>query len=338
MMQNPILRSLQAGAHQGAGYMANTRALRYITVSAIGAVAASLWITSRYRRWYAAAMELLHSRSSVLQTACGPMEFARSGAGRPVLVVHGLIGGYDQGLAISELLALPQFEFIAVSRPGYLRTPLETGRTFDQQADAMAALLDELHIAETAVMGISAGGGPALAFARRHAARCTGLVLLSAVTKRLVRSDVELPQAIRLAESALADLGSWVFRLALHWNPRLAAAGTLLPEELELLRDRSVSDAFLRTTDTFAPLLPRKPGMLNDEVQIKSMPRNVSTVPCSRVLIAHGTRDVVVPYEHAVEQAAATPGARLLPIAGGGHMAGIFHPADIRAGIGSVLG
>ncbi|TFG27957.1 hypothetical protein EU528_11965 [Candidatus Thorarchaeota archaeon] len=46
---------------------------------------------------------------------------------------------------------------MTVSRPGYLRTPISTGVAFENQADAIAALLDELDIPQAAVLGASAG-------------------------------------------------------------------------------------------------------------------------------------------------------------------------------------
>lgn len=54
------------------------------------------------------------------------------------------------------------------SRPGYDRTPAWVGRSAQEAADALAALLDRLAIADVAVVAISAAGHTAIELARRH--------------------------------------------------------------------------------------------------------------------------------------------------------------------------
>ena len=98
-------------------------------------------VTIRYRRWEQATKNRLQRESQVIQTDSGEIEYATMGEGPAVLVLHGLKGGYDQGIVTAALLNETNFEFIAVSRPGYLRTPLETGLTPEEQADALATLL-----------------------------------------------------------------------------------------------------------------------------------------------------------------------------------------------------
>jgi hypothetical protein len=44
-------------------------------------------------------------------------------------------------------------ELLVPSRPGYLRTPLESGRTPEDQADLYAAMLDSLEIERAAHLG-----------------------------------------------------------------------------------------------------------------------------------------------------------------------------------------
>lgn len=82
----------------------------------------------------------------IVHTAQGPVEYAERGHGEAILTIHGSQGGWDQGLVAGEHLHVNGFGIIAPSRPGYLGTPLSTGRTFAQQGDALAALLDALGI------------------------------------------------------------------------------------------------------------------------------------------------------------------------------------------------
>ena len=70
---------------------------------------------------------------------------------------------------------------IAPSRPGYLGTVLDVGKTPRDQADAYADLLDALSIRKAAIVALSGGGPSAIQFAAHHADRCAALVLISAV-------------------------------------------------------------------------------------------------------------------------------------------------------------
>src|SRR5947208_14039109 len=81
-----------------------------------------------YLAWKHRAVTSLQTGSSVIETALGPVEYCMRGQGPVVLVAHGSPGGYDQGSAFSKLVG-DRRTFIAVSRPGYLRTPLSTGET-----------------------------------------------------------------------------------------------------------------------------------------------------------------------------------------------------------------
>ncbi len=92
-------------------------------------------------------------------------------------------GGYDQSIAsaLSRPESIAGFKVIAISRPGYLRTPLQSGVTPAEQADVYAALLDELNIKTTIVYGASGGAPSAL---RRPARGCS-----SSVSRANARAD-----------------------------------------------------------------------------------------------------------------------------------------------------
>ncbi|HET6371293.1 MAG TPA: alpha/beta hydrolase, partial [Nitrospiria bacterium] len=100
----------------------------------------------RYRRDIRRARERVSTGSRIAETSCGPIEYAVAGEGIPVLVVHGAGGGFDQGLDISMPLVQNGFRLIAMSRFGYLRTPLPEDASAAAQADAHAALLDALNV------------------------------------------------------------------------------------------------------------------------------------------------------------------------------------------------
>ena len=114
----------------------------------------------------------------MIETACGPIEYARIGKGYPVLVVHGAMGGFDQGLWLAHGFDLSEYQVISVSRFGYLRSPVPAGANLDLQADAFASLLDALEIRQAAVFAVSAGSTSAIRFAARHPERVSALILL----------------------------------------------------------------------------------------------------------------------------------------------------------------
>jgi pimeloyl-ACP methyl ester carboxylesterase len=123
----------------------------------------------------------------VVQTPCGPIEYARVGQGYPVLVVHGDMGGFDQGLMTAKPVIDAGFQVISISRFGYLRTPMPAEASVNIQADTFACLLDALGIQQAAVFGFSAGATSSLRFAVRHPERVSALILLSPAAPGNVR-------------------------------------------------------------------------------------------------------------------------------------------------------
>ena len=138
----------------------------------------------RYHRWKQQQRQrLLLSESRLLETTRGTVEYQMEGVGQVVLMLHGSPGGYDQGLAVARFLDLSGFTLLALSRPGYRRTPLSSGETPEAQADLFAATLDALNVSQVVVIAHSGGGPAALQFALRYPQRCQGLLLLSALSQ-----------------------------------------------------------------------------------------------------------------------------------------------------------
>ena len=134
----------------------------------------------RLRSSYLADLQAARARiaqgSRIVQTRSGPVEVGISAGSRPLLMIHGTGGGFDQGLHFAQRLTDAGWRVIAPSRFGYLRTPFPADASTDAQADALADLLDALGIHRLPVLGGSAGALPALALALRHPARCSALV------------------------------------------------------------------------------------------------------------------------------------------------------------------
>src|SRR5690606_1735279 len=98
------------------------------------------------------------------------------------------------------------------SRPGYLDTPLSSGASFQAQADLYAALLDELGVEKTVVLGASGGGHAALQFAIRHPDRTLGLLLYAPETKAAAPGTLDprdLPELSRFRMLTI-EAGMWL--------------------------------------------------------------------------------------------------------------------------------
>ncbi|SIT66563.1 alpha/beta fold hydrolase [Microbacterium sp. RU33B] len=249
-----------------------------------------------------------------ISTAAGRMEYQEAGSGLPLLLLHGTPGGSDQGLAAARVLAV-RARVIAPSRPGYLGTPLTTGLTPSEQADAMIALLDELGVRSAVVLGVSGGGMAAAALAARHPERVRGLVLWSAVT-----TPARIP-VWPLTHGPLArrSTGEALLR-ALRRSPRLLIG--------RAARDETAAESALAIAETVFPIQPRRDGLVNDARQASRLDAGMLADITVPVLVVHGTKDRNVPYRHAENAMRALPHARLVTVTGADHWT---TPADRQA-------
>lgn len=302
------------------------------------------WIGSLYRDDIYRARERVATGSLMAETRCGPVEYAVAGVGAPVLVVHGAGGGYDQGLDLAAPLFQAGFRVIAVSRFGYLRTPLPQDASAAAQADAYACLLDALGIRRAAVLGASAGAPSATQFALRYPARCKALVLLVPAIYAprpggapSVRSASERssPAAGFLLETALKS--DFLFWLA----PRLSRAmvdRTILGTPPEVIERASPEDQarVTKLTEHILPVSERRFGLSNDGRVVSGLPRydlERIAVPTLAISMAD---DLYGTYDGARYTAEHVPGARFIGYPTGGHTA-IGHQQEISAAITSFL-
>ena len=144
---------------------------------ALAAVLAAGWLA--YQDDLRREVERVSSGSQLVDTPCGPIEFAAAGSGPAVLLVHGAGGGFDQVLEFVDQFAGAGFRAVAMSRFGYLRTPLPADASAAAQADAHACLLDALKIERAALFGALAVDP------EERPLRALGLVRAGVTVKRL---------------------------------------------------------------------------------------------------------------------------------------------------------
>ena len=292
-----------------------------------------------YRRDLAAARARLAGASELVTTPCGPIEYAAVGTGPPILLVHGAGGGFDQGVAIGAPLAARGYRVIAMSRFGYLRTPLPTDASAAAQGDAHECLLDAVGLDRAAVIGVSAGAPSALQLAVRHPERVSALVLMvpaAFVPRQGGAAPVRTPPGtLQLFDTALrSDFLFWAIRRA---APNLMIRGLLgTPPELVARATSAEQERLAAMLDQILPVTDRRVGLLNDAVvttQIERYPLERITAPTLTISAAD---DLYGTYDAARYSAEQIPGARFIGYPDGGHML-VGRNADVTSSIAEFL-
>jgi 2-hydroxy-6-oxonona-2,4-dienedioate hydrolase len=304
-------------------------------------LSAAVW--SRYRRDIRRAHARIAAGSRIVDTAAGPIEYGSIGEGPPVLVVHGAGGGFDQGLEIAAPLANRGFRLIAMSRFGYLRTPLPAQASAAAQADAHAGLLDALDVPRAAVVGASAGGPSSLQLARRHPERTAALVLLVPAAYPFQvgeRPEGAAPAKRSRAAQFLFDktLGSDLLFWAAARIARATIVRTVLGTPPSLLRGASAGERerVARVLDHIEPLSRRRLGLLNDASVLRALPRYELERIASPTLILGVADCLYGTYEGARYCAEHIPGARFVGYPTGGHL-WVGHQAEVMDAVAGFL-
>lgn len=280
-------------------------------------VAVSVGVGIRLRRRYhddvaRATLRLAQYGAQIAQTACGPIEYATTGQGIPVLELHGVFGGFDQGLVVSRPVLGDGFQIIAPSRFGYLGTPLPSSASPASQADAHAALLDHLGIRRACVMAHSAGSPSAIQLALRHPHRVAALVLLvpAAPGPGPTAPPKSLARALFKTDALFWFLATYL--------PSAVPIG--VPRGLELTPSEETEVD--RVMQTLLPATPRRDGFLFDVfVSTPSLNSGCSFGDISApTLVVTATDDPLALPDNARRLAAAIPNARLFEVERGGHL------------------
>jgi len=263
----------------------------------------------------------------IMETDAGPVEYAVRGQGPALLVLHGGPGGFDQGLGLAEPFRASGFTAVAVSRPGYLGTPLETGVSCEEQADAMAAFVNELAMGPLPVVAASAGAPVGYLLAGRHPESVRALVAIDGVSRRYDPDISFLDEAFFLSRTGL-----WFTAFMAEHFPETTLKSMFMTEST--LDKKSIAR---RVESVLADPLKlayfkmmfcsldkkfksRKQGLANDLKQlagIEMLP--LESISCS-TLIVHGAADRDVPPSHAVHAERMISESELYLIDEGSHL------------------
>jgi pimeloyl-ACP methyl ester carboxylesterase len=277
--------------------------------------------------------------SALVATPCGLIEYQEAGSGLPLLAVHGSGGGFDQGMAFAGPLIEQGVRVIAMSRFGYLRTPMPADASAAAQADAHVCLLDALGIRQAAVMGGSAGAPSALQTAIRHPERVSALVLLVPLTyKPPTLADSAPPLPAWVENTMMRLVGSdFLFWAALH-----VARDTLIkvvlatpPELLKAasLQERARVDAML---DNILPVSARAQGLRSDTAVGKHLAPSPLEAIRAPTLVISARDDRYGTYASAQYTAGMISGAKFIGFEAGGHT-WVGHDDEVRSEIAKLL-
>ena len=277
--------------------------------------------------------------SRLVATRCGPIECQEAGTGVPLLMVHGSGGGHDQGMAFAGGLAQRGIRVIAMSRFGYLRTPMPADASPAAQADAHVCLLDALGIQQAAVLGGSAGGPSALQMAIRHPDRVSALVLLVPLAYKPSTSADSAKPLAPWAEALLmrligSDFAFWagihmardqVIRYVLATPPEQVSAAS--PQE------RARVNAIL---DRILPVSARSAGLRSDSVLGKSLGPSALGAVRAPTLIVSVRDDGFGTFASAQYTTSQIKGAKFVGFEHGGHI-WVGHDDEVMAEIAGLV-
>lgn len=289
----------------------------------LGVIVLSALVFVSYRSDLRRARERISGNSHIADTSCGPIEYQVAGNGPPVLIVHGAGGGFDQGMTFGADLQKQGFRVIAMSRFGYLQTPLPADASAAAQADAHACLLDALRISRVAIIGVSAGAPSSIQFALRHPQRTSALVLLVPA--------IYAPRPGNAPPLKTPDGTQFLFNTALRsdflmWAASKTARRTMMrailatPPEVIAGTDAKEQARATQMLDLILPVSPRREGLLNDAAVTSRVPRYALEKVAAPTLTISTADDLFGTFDGARYSAEQIPEARFVGFRSGGHL------------------
>ena len=244
------------------------------------------------------------------------LEVLRAGAGRPVLLLHGMTP-LDPAAPVVDLLAA-HAKILAPSHPGFGGSPRPAA--FDTIYDLVHLyrdVLDHLPDETVTLLGLSFGGWLAAEIAALGHPRVGALVLVDAVGIKV--SDRETPDILDVFNTAPAIVRERIWHDPARWAPDYDA----MSDEALVAHARNREALCLYAWDPYMynPQLARWLGRI--------------AVP---TLVLWGTSDRMVTPAYGRAYSALIPGARFELIAAAGHHPHIEQPEAFVERVVSFLG
>ncbi len=231
----------------------------------------------------------------ITNTELGQIEYSIRGKGIPVVFFH---GGHSncKEILFQNGWDLSKYMIITPSRPGYGNTPLNNNSTPRKTAELTKDLLDKLEINKAIVVGISAGGLSAIAFAEQFPTKTCNLILISAVTKKWLNENDDLYKRGMKIFSPKMEKFSWtLFRTFFRIFPKLMSK--TLFDELSTKANQEITKTEIEQIKEMTFKQASGSGFIND------LNQNIENGIIKKVecptLILHSENDKSVPIEMA---------------------------------------
>lgn len=228
-------------------------------------------------------------------TELGQVEYSVRGVGTPLVFFH---GGHSscKETVFQKGFDPSRYMLITPSRPGYGKTPLLKNTTPRKTADLIERLLGSLGIEKAGVVGISAGGLPAIEYAARYPGNTTCLILISAVTRKwLDQNDALYRRGMKMFSPKRENLSWKLFRTFFRLFPNTMTK--TLFNELSTVKDPSFTSGEIEQIKEMTFRQASGTGFVAD-LNHSLGAKTIQNVRCP-TLILHSENDKSVPLEMA---------------------------------------
>lgn len=237
-------------------------------------------------------------------------------AGAPVVVFSNSLGA-DRSMWDPQVPALAErYRVVTYDTRGHGRSPVPEGPySIDDLADDLLLLLDRVGADRAHVVGLSLGGMTAMRLAAREPARVGRLALMCTATRLDSAVYAERAQAVRrdgTGSVAPGVVGRWV-------TPGFAAGHPQVVADLEAMVAGTPDEGYAGCCEALAAM------DLRDDLARIAAP----------TLVIAGAEDQATPPEKLAEIAAGIPGARMVTVSPGAHLANIEQALQVT---GELLG
>jgi pimeloyl-ACP methyl ester carboxylesterase len=241
------------------------------------------------------------------------VHYLHAGRGRPMLLIHGLVGSsadwrsnIDALARHASVYAIDLVNMGKSQRVGGLDPGLKA------TANRIVAVMDALHLAGADIVAHSHGGAVALMLAALHPTRVRRLILFAPANPYNRSSDL----IVRLYSTPWGGAIAWVLPYLPAPIQRIALGGMYGGAGRVGDRSRQEIATCLRCPATLRHILCVTRGWFAEEKKLKAALRRLKRVP---TLLVWGDRDYTVGLSSAIKLKRRLRAAELIVIPGGGH-------------------